>query len=379
MVTKVAMPKLSLTMKTGTVIKWHKEEGETVQKGEPVVEVLSEKITYDVEASASGTIRILVEEGEEIAVGATLAFIGEPNEELPKKTIVKPSILDERELMEKKEVETPISRKRIIASPAAKRLAAEHKIDISEIQEAIYGTIRENDVKRLIEEREILSPKIKEKIPLTGIRKTTAERVTSSFQTVPHSYIVMDVDMTQAMRVRKRIEISYTAIIVSAVAKALTEHSVINSKIAGNEIQVFDDINIGVAVSTEKGLVVPVIKNADKKQLPQISRELDKLAEETRKGRLAKEQLTGGTFTVTNLGMYDVDMFIPIINPPEAAILAAGNVSFKPVIHNDEIMVKPVLTLTLAYDHRIVDGAPASIFLRRIKEIVENIETNITV
>ena len=373
MVTKIVMPKLSLTMKTGSVIQWFKKEGEEIQKGEPVVEVLSEKVTYDVEAPAAGVLlKILAEEGMDLPVGATLAFIAAPNEELPETEIEAEGSLAEHVEETMVEVEAPTVRERVMASPAAKRLAREHDLNLAQVPgTGPEGRIVEEDVERFIKEKTELTPNIKEEILLSGIRKTTAERLASSFQTAPHSFIIMDVDMTEAAKLREKTQASYTAMLVSAVAKALLEHPMANSTLVDGKIRVYKDINVGVAVSTEKGLVVPVIHEADKKEFAAISSELKELVEKARLGKLSKEQLTGGTFTVTNLGMYDVDMFLPIINPPEAAIIAAGRIVQKPFAVNDEVTIKPMMTLTLAYDHRIIDGAPASMFLRKVKEIVE--------
>lgn len=373
MVIKIVMPRLSLTMKTGSIVQWFKKEGETVEKGEPVVEVLSEKVTYDVEAPAAGVLRkVLAEEGMEMPVGATLAFIAAPDEKLPKvETAAEtPKLVEETVIKEK--TEAALVRERVLASPAAKRMAREYNIDLAQVQgTGPEGRIVEKDVKRLIEEKTMLTPRVKEELPLTGIRKTTAERLTSSFQTAPHSFILMDVDMAKVERLREMTRVSYTAILVHAVAKALREHPIVNSSLVNGKIRVYEDINVGVAVSIEKGLIVPVIRNADKKQLAEISSELEGLVEKARQGKLSKEQLTGGTFTVTNLGMYAVNMFFPIINPPEAAILAAGNIVKKPIATDKEIVVKPTMTLTLAYDHRIIDGAPAAMFLKKVKEIIE--------
>lgn len=373
MVIKIVMPRLSLTMKTGSIVQWFKKEGETVEKGEPVVEVLSEKVTYDVEAPAAGVLRkVLAKEGMEMPVGATLAFIAAPDEKLPKvETAAEtPKLVEETVIKEK--TEAALVRERVLASPAAKRMAREYNIDLAQVQgTGPEGRIVEKDVKRLIEEKTMLTPRVKEELPLTGIRKTTAERLTSSFQTAPHSFILMDVDMAKVERLREMTRVSYTAILVHAVAKALREHPIVNSSLVNGKIRVYEDINVGVAVSIEKGLIVPVIRNADKKQLAEISSELEGLVEKARQGKLSKEQLTGGTFTVTNLGMYAVNMFFPIINPPEAAILAAGNIVKKPIVTDKEIVVKPTMTLTLAYDHRIIDGAPAAMFLKKVKEIIE--------
>lgn len=375
MVTKILMPRLSLTMKTGSVIQWFKKEGDEVEKGEPVVEVLSEKVTYEVEAPAAGLIRrVLVEEGVDVPVGATLALIAAPDEELEVEVEAGPAppalVSPEAGAVEK-----PLRvavRERVLASPAAKRIAREYGVDMAQIRgSGPSGRIVGEDVKGFIKEKAELTPRVREEIALTGIRKTTADRVAFSFQTAPHSFIIMDVDMTEAVSLRQKTGHSYTAMLIYAAAMALREHPTVNSTLAGGKIRVYEDVNVGVAVSTEKGLVVPVVRDADKKQLSAISSELKALAEKARASKLSKGQLTGGTFTVTNLGMYDVDIFLPIINPPEAAILAAGSIVEKPVVAERESAVKPVMTLTLAYDHRIIDGAPAAKFLKKIKETIE--------
>jgi len=181
----------------------------------------------------------------------------------------------------------------------------------------------------------------------------------------------MEVDMSNAVKLREKTRVSYTDILVKAVAKALGEHRIVNSTLDGEQIKIYEDINIGVAVATEKGLVVPVIRNANKKTLLQVASTVKELVEKAREGKLVKEDVTGGTFTITNLGMYGVEVFIPIINPPEAAILGVGKITEKPVIIKKEIQVKPMMYLSLAYDHRIVDGAPAAQFLQKVKQILE--------
>jgi pyruvate dehydrogenase E2 component (dihydrolipoamide acetyltransferase) len=371
LVTQVVMPRLSLTMKTGTVVQWFKKEGETVQKGEPLVEVLSEKVTYDVEAPESGVLRkILAFEGTDVPVAEAIGLIAAPDEQIPETQTASAtteetmtSAVPEKELTEIEE--------RVVASPAAKRLAREHGVDLSKVVgTGPEGRIVEDDVKRLVE-AVTGAPRVREVIRLTGIRKTTAERLSKSFQTAPHSTVSMDVDMTEARRLHEETQASYTDILVKAVAEALKEHTTINSTLDGEQIKVYEDINVGVAVATEKGLLVPVVHNADRLSLKEISSVVKSLAEKTREGKLTKEDLTGGTFTVTNLGMYGVDFFIPIINPPETAILGVGRVAEKPVVADKTVVVKPVMNLSLAYDHRVVDGAPAAQFLSRVKQLLE--------
>lgn len=365
MVTKVVMPRLSLTMKEGTVGTWYKKEGDNVEKGEPIVEVFSEKATYDLEAPVSGILRkIIVQENDEASVDAVLAVITSPNE-----------VFSEEEILAEAPQTVEEVEKRILASPAAKRLAREHEIDLSLVKgSGPEGRIIEEDVRRFIEETRGILPKVKEVILLSGYRKTSAERVSTSFRTAPHSTVVMEVDVSKVIALHDKTEVSYTAILVKAVAKSLVEYSMINSTLEGNEIKVFEDVNVGVAVATEDGLVVPVIHNADKKALEEIDAAIGELTEKARQGKLAREDLTGGTFTITNLGMYGVEFFIPIINPPEAAILAVGRVVEKPVVVDGKIEIKPMMMLSLSYDHRIVDGAPASQFLRKAKEKLEKAE-----
>jgi len=362
MVAKVVMPRLSLTMKEGTVGTWYKKEGDNVEKGEPLVEVFSEKATYDLEAPASGILRkILVQEGADAPVNAVLAVITAPDE-----------LFSEAEISAEMRRVVEGVEKRILASPAAKRLAREYGIDLSLVKgSGPEGRIVEEDVRRFIEETRGILPKVKEVIPLSGYRKTSAERVSASFRTAPHSTVVMDVDVSKAIALHDKLEVSYTAILVKAVAKTLAEYSIVNSTLEGNQIKIFEDVNVGVAVTTENGLVVPVIHNADKKTLEEIDAAVKELTEKARQGKLAREDLTGGTFTITNLGMYGVEFFIPIINPPEAAILAVGRVVEKPVVVDGKIETKSMMMLSLSYDHRIVDGAPAAEFLQKVKEKIE--------
>jgi pyruvate dehydrogenase E2 component (dihydrolipoamide acetyltransferase) len=372
--TEIQMPRLSLTMKTGSVIQWLKKEGEPVKKGEPIVEVLSEKVTCDIEAPADGVLRrILAEEGMEIPVGQPLAIIGNPDEEIPNE----PPYLTKSEpiIMEQAADTSQRSKETVRASPAARRLVKEQNLDLTEILgTGPDGRIIEDDVKRHIAQMTQTGPQVKQVIPLEGIRKVTAERVASSFRTAPHSYLMMDVDVTKALKIKEESGFSYTAIIVHSVARALREHLQVNSALIRDAVQVYEEVNVGVAMSTDRGLLVPVIRNADEKSLNEVSQELEALIKKTREDRLSRDDLVAGTFTVTNLGMFDVDMFLPIINPPEAAILAAGRIVQKPIYVKEEFIAKPVMTLTLAYDHRIIDGAPAATFLKRIKENIENLQ-----
>jgi pyruvate dehydrogenase E2 component (dihydrolipoyllysine-residue acetyltransferase) len=372
MVTKVVMPRLSLTMKTGTVIQWFKKENETVQKGEPLVEVLSEKITYDVEAPASGILRkILTAEGLDVPVDRAIGLIGTADEPILQE-VAGPETVPEIEATAPQLRRTEEISERVLASPAAKRLAKELNVDLEQVKgTGPEGRVVEDDVRSFAEQLG-RKPRVQEVIPLTGIRKTTADRLSLSARTAPHSTVIMEADMSNAARIHRETRASYTEMLVKAVASALREHKMMNATLDGEQIKVFEDINVGVAVALEKGLVVPVIHNTDRKSLTEIASVLHALVERARRGELAKDDVSGGTFTITNLGMFGVDVFIPIINPPETGILAVGKVVEKPVVVNGQVTVRPAMQLSLAYDHRIVDGAPAAQFLQTVKKLLEN-------
>jgi pyruvate dehydrogenase E2 component (dihydrolipoamide acetyltransferase) len=365
MVTKIVMPRLSLTMKEGTVGKWYKKEGDSVEKGEPIVEVVSEKAAYDLEAPASGVLRkILVQEGVDVSVNTVIAVMTTPDE----------AFSETEALAEAPQAAEVEGEKRVLASPAAKRLARERGIDLSTVKgSGPEGRIAEEDVRRLIEEIGGTLPKVKQIIPLSGFRKTSAERLSMSFKTAPHSTIMMEIDVFRAAEVHKKTQVSYTTIIVKAVAEALAELPLINSRLKGENIEVVEDVNVGVAVATENGLIVPIIHNSNRRSLKEIDTALGDLMEKARRGKLSREELTGGTFTITNLGMYGVDFFTPIINPPEAAILGVGRIAEKAMVVGGKIEIRPIVTLSLSYDHRIIDGAPAAEFLQIVKKKIEDI------
>jgi pyruvate dehydrogenase E2 component (dihydrolipoamide acetyltransferase) len=367
-VTKIVMPRLSLTMKQGMVGKWYKQEGQMVEKGEPIAEVVSEKATYDLEAPASGLLRrILVQEGVDTPVNAVLAVITAPDE----------AFSETETISETPEPIESEGEKRVLASPAAKRLAREYGINLSTIVgSGPDGRIVERDVERFIEEKDETAPKVKEIVPLSGFRRTSAERLSMSFKTAPHSTIMMDVEVARAAELHEKAQVSFTTLIVKAVSKALAELPQINSRLEKDEIKMFEDVNVGVAVATKNGLLVPVIRNSDKKSLEEIEAAIKQLSEKAKQGKLSRQEVTGGTFTITNLGMYGVDFFTPIINPPESAILGVGRVADKPVIIGGEIEAKPIMTLSLSYDHRTIDGAPAAEFLRNVKEKIEKLDFN---
>jgi len=399
-VINVVMPKLGLTMKDGTIVKWLKKEGETIEKGEPLLEVETEKITAEVEAPASGVLHnILTSEGSIVSVGELIAIIAEPGEELPPpeeiiekaKKLVAAPISEVEEI--KKPVPPPVVEERVRISPLARKLAKEHKIDRMKIKgTGPDGRIVKEDVLRAIEEAKaipavpIAAPptelvRIAEVVPLTGIRRTTAERLSQSYREAVHVTLTTEVDMTETVKLRQRrlpeiekgakISLSYTDILVKAVAIALKKNPIINSMLEGDQIKILKNINIGVAVAIEDGLIVPVIRNADEKSLIEIASCLRDLTEKAKQRRLSLDDVSGGTFTISNLGMFEVDTFRPIINPPQSAILGVGAIKDKPVVVNGQIAIRPAMTLSLVFDHRVFNGVPAAIFLKTLKEILE--------
>jgi len=342
-------------MTHGTVSNWYKSEGATIEKGEPIVEVTTEKVVYDIEAPISGVLhKIVVHEGTEVAVAGVLGIIWAEGESVPLEPQVKNN--------ERKD--------RILASPAAKRLAREHSINLEDIKIKTGSRITEDDVKRFIEEM-MSTPKVTEEITLTGIRQVVAERLSQSARTAPHSMIIMEVDMTNVVKLHQEEKITYTSFFVKAAAQALIDVPLMNSTIYEDKIKILKEINIGVAIATEKGLFVPVIKHTDQKTIANVALELAEITNKAREGKLTKEEMSGGTFTITNLGMFGVEVFMPIINPPEAAILGVGRIVDKVVVRDSKIKIRPVAQMSLTFDHRIVDGVPAAKFLSSIKKYLE--------
>jgi pyruvate dehydrogenase E2 component (dihydrolipoamide acetyltransferase) len=391
----ILMPKLGLTMQEGTVSRWLKKEGDEVKKDEPIVEIMTDKITNQMEAAHSGILKkILVEEGQTAKVSEVIGIIADPNEEVTdipedKKYTKEQSPDSIRRVTQDEEKES--SSKRLRISPAARRLAKEKGVVLEKVVAAgPGGRIMLEDVKRYLEKQiskeetvkgELQEEKDKEAevIPLRGMRKIISDRMTQSWHNSPHVTITMEADMTEAAVLREKIKqkynrkITFTDLIVKACAKGLKDFPMINATLENEKIKQFKEINIGVAVALDDGLIVPVVFSADKKGLFKISEEVKALVEKARKGELSSDKVKDGSFTVTNLGMYGVDVFTPIINPPESAILGIGRITRKPVVcENNEIKIKPMMWLSLSFDHRLIDGALAAQFLSRVKDYLED-------
>lgn len=400
MATQVIMTKLGLTMKEGTVVNWLKKEGERVEKGEPLLEVETEKISSELEAPASGILlKITAQKGATVPVSGLLGIIGEPGEDVSsiQNNVVKAEISAARPETEAlKPVEVEVSPEKMRISPLARKIAEEQKVDLTKVTgTGPDGRIVKEDVLRAIGKAEAVGPsapslskegvEVAEIIPLVGTRKTIADRLSQSYNSAVHTTVMTEVDMTDASNFRKDllvkvkektgVSLTYTCMIVKAAALALREHKIVNSTLEGHEIKILKNVNVGVAVDVEEGLIVPVIRGADQESLCEIAALLAKLAEKARNRTLSMEEVSAGTFTVTNLGMLGVHTFIPIINPPQAAILGVGAIEDRPAIVRGRIEARSRLNLSLVYDHRIINGAEAARFLQTMKQILENPST----
>jgi pyruvate dehydrogenase E2 component (dihydrolipoamide acetyltransferase) len=412
LVSEVVMPKMGYDMEEGKIIKWIKQEGDWVEKGEVIAEIETGKVNIEIEAFDSGVLRkIIAAPGETVPVGQVIAIIAGPDEELPEiptdgKAVVAEAPPEERERVaaeappEEAEAFPPV--KGVKASPLARRLAEEHGIDITQVRgTGPGGRITRDDVKAYIEALKRVPPRPPvpervevpmpeqlpevpaERVALSQLRKTVARRMVQSKQQAPHFYVTMAIDMSKAMELRRQIneyaeeaeniKVSVNDLVIKAVAQVLRRFPQVNASFAGDELVVYQQINVGMAVATEDGLLTLVIPNTDQKSLLQIARETADKATRAREGKLRAEDFqVDGTFTVSNLGMYGVEEFVAIINPPEAAILAVGAVQQTPVVRDGEIVVAPVMRVTLSADHRVIDGAVAAEFLAELKRVLEN-------
>lgn len=408
MTTQVVLPKLGLTQEEGTIVRWIKTQGSRVTKGEPLFEVLTDKATIEVEAPASGVLlQILAPEGTTAPVAAPIAVIGEPGEQIDATGASEPQAPTPRSASLRgpgtASVQAPpaggpaggvsVGDGRVRVSPRARALAESHGIDLRALRgSGPDGRIIERDVQRAVEGaghgaavaagapagvRPAVPPAVSARL-----RAIIARRMTESLRDTAQLTLTTEADMAEAVRLRDEVGAelerrgstrpTYTDLVVRAAAIALRDHPRLNAQWTGNGVRFFSEIHVGVAVALDEGLVVPVVRHTDRATLAQISGAVRDLSERARASRLKPEEMAGGTFTVTNLGMYDVDAFTPILNPPEAAILGVGRVSPRPVAVGDRVEVRSVTVLSLTFDHRVLDGAPAAQFLQRVKHVLEH-------
>ena len=428
----VVMPKMGDTMEEGKVITWRKHEGDAVAKGDALAEIETEKVNIEAEAFAAGTLRkILAQEGETVPVGQPIALIGEPTEAIPAefgggpaaqeaKPAAQPApAAPAKQAAQAQPAPAPVAVAnghvsqtvspaaqtqqaenggRIFISPLARHIAAEHNLDLAQIHgTGPGGRIIRDDVLEVVRNGQapvaepVAAPAAAltpggpevEAVPLSQMRKTIAKRLQQSMQTAPHFYVTVSVDATRLAQLRAQIneyaatlaqpvKVSVNDIIVKAVATTLTRMPQVNVSFDGERILYKKRVNVGMAVALEQGLIVPVVRDADKRGLLDLARESRRLAEAARSGKLKPEELQGGTFTVSNLGMYDVESFTAIINPPESAILAVGSIVPTPVATPDrQVIVQDQMKMTLSSDHRALDGVIAARFLQQLKQLLE--------
>ena len=387
MPTDVLLPQWGMGMNEGQVVKWLKKEGDPVAKGDALVEIESAKVNAEVEATADGTLgKILVPEGTDVPVGTRLGLLLAEGED--------PSVLDSFEPYSapaapkppaparRSPAAGPAGRgagRRQVVTPRARRLASELGVDLDTVQgTGPSGRVTEDDVRRTAEEGPAPAADsdipVREVVPLTGLRGAIAKRMTESSR-APAVTLNTHVDVTAAVALqrqlvrdwrRHRLRPQYQDLILAATVKALEDTPHANAHIVGDEVRILDEINLGVAVAVPDGLIVPVIRNAGGKSIVELAQAIRELVRMSRNQSLGIEQMTGSTFTITNLASYDVDQFNPIINPPEVGILGVGRIEERPAFVDGQVVARSIGHLCLTFDHRAWDGAPAAEFLRKV-------------
>src|SRR6266852_5524376 len=406
MATNVYMEALSPTMEEGRVVKWLKRDGDPVKTGETLAEVETDKAVMDLVARADGVLRqVAAAEGQTVAVGSVVAVIAAPGEAItaaaasaPKPVPAPPSGSAERGAVPSAAV--PADATRVKASPLARRIAKEAGVDLKLVAGTGPGgrvTKRDLEARAVAAQpapqREVPLPAPRsplvtrggepyQDVPLTQIRKTIAKRLATSLGPIPHFFLTTEVDMERASEAREALnkqlgdqgggKVSFNNIIVKASAHALTKHPACNAWFQEDHIRYWNEVHIGMAVAVEDGLITPVIRNAELKSLADIGREAKELAERARNRRLQPNEYTGATFSVSNLGMFDIDQFTAVINPPEAGIIAVGSIVQKPVVVDGQLTPRRRMRITMSCDHRVIDGATGAAFLKTLKQMLEN-------
>lgn len=394
MATNVIMPSLGFDMTEGQLARWLKNEGDPVGKGQAIAEIETEKATVEIEAAVSGILaRIIVHAGETVPVGTLIGVIAEAGEEVTAVSAPSPSPPappappPPAPVHEAGEGAAP-SEARVKASPVARKMAEEAGLDLSGVKgTGPGGRVVERDVQAAIATGSApappgvpAGPAPGAAVPLNRMRKTIARRMTESKAAAPHFYITVEINMEDAMKMREQLNvlapeterISVNDLIVAAAARTLARFPALNASYREGNLEMHSQVNIGIVVALEDGLIPPVVRDADKKPLKRIAAESRALTERARTNKLRSDDLGDGTFTVSNLGMFDVDEFIAIINPPEAAILAVGAVTRRPVAVAGEVRIASLMKTTLSVDHRVADGAQAGRFMQEFKKLLEN-------
>jgi len=408
MATNVPVPRIGMAVADATIIEWKVKEGDKVDKGQIIAVVETEKVRSDVESPDSGFIRILAAEGTTAPVGMVIAQLAATREELaqlqkqpasaPAKPVEAAAPAAQAPVAAAAPAPVRGADEKVKITPVARKMAEEHAIDVTRVAgTGPGGRITREDVEKAIAEKaaapKVAAPvpaapgaggrRVKSTMPLRGMRKTIADHMLKSLSVSAQLTRMGEIDMTEVVKLRKSLvdqesvigtRITYTDIFVMAIAKALKIHPEVNASIIDNEIKVWEDVNVGVAVALDEGLIVPVVKNADKKTLAKISKEVKNLAEKARSSKLVADEITGGTFTVSNVGAvgggYSYET--PIINQPESAILLTGAITDRVVAKDGQICVRPILTYSFTYDHRLLDGAVAARFMAGLIRLLEN-------
>lgn len=403
----IIMPKMGDAMEEGTLVRWLKQEGDAVKEGEPIAEIATDKATIEIEAPGSGILKgIRVPEGAVVPINTPLAYIVAEGESVPTEgttPATPPAAAKEAPApaTPPAAVSQPVSTDgdRVKASPLARKIAREHGIDLRLIQgTGPQGRIVERDVLAYLEAQKaaptpppapapapvptpVPAPAVAGRTePLSRLRQITAQRTTEAKQTIPHFYLTMEIDMEEALALRAKLNeadeslrVSVNDMIVKACAVALEKFPMINASFQNNQLVYPDGIHIGIAIAVDEGLLVGVVRHCEQKSLRRIAQEAQTLVQKARDGKLMPDEMTGNTFTVSNLGMFGIDEFSAIINPPASAILAVGAVKKVPVVADDgSIVARSRMRVTLSCDHRVFDGATGARFLQELKRVLEN-------
>ena len=385
MATEVIMPALNPGQETGILLEWLKQEGETIEKGEPLMEVETDKANVEVEAEATGILsNISVQPGDEIHVGEVIAMILSEDESAPKSikddsstqtAVTENEVKHHSGNSEKMESIETVSKNKIAASPKVKQYAKKEGLDLSSVKgSGPGGAILMEDVLAI----QSTAEKEDNDFQTGKGWLLMADRLTESWTSAPHFSIVRNLDATNLAAHKKETKanssanITFTDLLVKYAASSLKEHPRVNASLIDGKLIKNLAINIGIAVATEDGLIVPVIHNADELSLEEITERRKELVARTQEGKLRSGDLDAGTFTISNLGMFDVDSFNAIINPPQSAILAVGRIIDQVVPMDGKPVIRPMLTINLSFDHRVIDGARGAHFLQTLSNLIEN-------
>ena len=427
---QVVMPRLGLTMVEGKIIEWYKKDGEWVEKGEPLFSIENEKATLDIESPATGKLEIQVQPDIVVPILSPVGVIftkekASSHHAAPKESIVATATVEATKVEDKVEhIQTSVRDQQVRVSPKARKSARQAGIDLGAVKgTGIRGMIVTADLPSVVREEQVIKatpvarkfaqesgvdlvsvhgsgprgmvrkedvekclqsipdiPEPSAPVPLSGMRKVIAERLGKSWNERPQANLTTEADASLFVKAReqingelkkKEIKISYNTLLIKIVAQALSEFPDLNVSLLPEGLIQHTYINVGLAVDTPKGLMVPVVKDANYKNFECIQSDLDSVIKKTLDGSASWDELTGGTFSITNLGAFEIDAFSPIINPPECAILGIGRIHPKPVVVDGQIVVREMMALSISFDHRLVDGAPAARFLQRVKQFIE--------